>query len=235
MPINYIGFSLNASMGYRTTFFKASQCMKILIVLGHPNPGSLNHAIAHAVRDDMRETGHDIVFHDLYAERFDPLLFADEIPENGNVPEEIQAHCNDLCAAEGIVIVHPNWWGQPPAILKGWIDRIFRPGLAYRFDEGDSGEGIPIGLLRAKAAVVLNTSNTKEEREKAAFGDPLDSIWRRCIFDLCGVRSFHRRMFTIVVTSTRQQRAAWIEEAKGICRKAFEGDPHNKPDARDKL
>ncbi len=198
--------------------------MRILIVLGHPNPGSLNHAIAHAVRDDMCEAGHDVVFHDLYAERFDPLLLGDEIPENGNVPAEIQAHCNDLCSADCIVIVHPNWWGQPPAILKGWIDRIFRPGLAYRFEEGDSGEGIPIGLLRAKAVVVLNTSNTKEEREQTVFGDPLDAIWRRCIFELCGVRSFHRRMFTIVVTSTRKQRTAWIEEAKAICRKAFEGD-----------
>jgi len=198
--------------------------MRILIVLGHPNPGSLNHAIAHAVRDDMREVGHDVVFHDLYAERFDPLLFADEIPENGDVPPEIQAYCNDLCSADGIVIVHPNWWGQPPAILKVWIDRVFRPGLAYRFEEGDSGEGIPIGLLRAKAAVVLNTSNTEENREQTVFRDPLDAIWRRCIFDLCGIRSFHRRMFTVVVTSTRQQRTAWIEEAKGICRNAFAED-----------
>jgi NAD(P)H dehydrogenase (quinone) len=201
--------------------------MRILIVLGHPNPGSLNHAIAYAVRDDMCEAGHDVVFHDLYAEHFDPLLLADEIPENGNVPAVIQAHCNDLCSADGIIIVHPNWWGQPPAILKGWIDRIFRPGIAYRFEEGDSGEGIPIGLLRAKAAIVLNTSNTKEEREQTAFGDPLDAIWRRCIFDLCGVRSFHRRMFTVVVTSTSQQRTAWIEEAKGICRNAFKGVSHN--------
>jgi NAD(P)H dehydrogenase (quinone) len=201
--------------------------MKILIVLGHPDPGSLNHAIAYAVRDDMRQSGHEVVFHDLYAEGFDPLLPACEIPEGGHVPAEIQAHCDELCLAEGIVIVHPNWWGQPPAILKGWIDRVFRPGLTYRFEEGDSGEGIPIGLLRAKAAVVLNTSNTEETREKTAFGDPLDAIWRRCIFDLCDVRSFHRRMFTVVVTSTQEQRSAWIEEAKHLCRRAFGHEAHN--------
>ena len=195
--------------------------MKILIILGHPDPGSLNHAIAHAVRDDMLESGHNVVLHDLYSERFDPLLVADEIPEDGSVPAAIQAHCEDLCTADGIVIVHPNWWGQPPAILKGWIDRIFRPGLAYSFEEGDSGEGVPIGLLQAKAAVVLNTSNTEATREQNVFGDPLDAIWRRCIFDLCGVRSFHRKMFTVVVTSTQAQRVAWIEEARQICRNAF--------------
>ena len=70
------------------------------------------------------------------------------------------------------MIVHPNWWGQPPAILKGWVDRVFRPGIAYRFVEGDAGEGVPIGLLKASAAVVFNTSNTPDARERFAFGDP---------------------------------------------------------------
>ncbi len=201
--------------------------MKILIILGHPDPGSLNHAIAHAVRDDLLERGHQVIFHDLQAEHFDPLLTAAEIPEHGAIPAVIQAHCDELCSADGIVVVHPNWWGQPPAILKGWIDRVFRPGLAYRFEEGDSGEGVPVGLLRAGAAVVLNTSNTEQVREHAEFGDPLESIWRSCIFDLCGVRTFHRRMFRVVVTSTEEQRLAWIEEAKELCRSVF-GPEANK-------
>ncbi len=195
--------------------------MKILIVLGNPNPDSLNHAIAHAVRDDFREGGHEVVFHDLCEEQFAPMLPVQEIPESGELCPQIQAHCEELCSADGIVIVHPNWWGQPPAILKGWIDRVFRPGLAYRFEEDDSGEGVPIGLLRARAAVVLNTSNTPQAREQTAFGDPLEAIWRRCIFDLCGVRTFHRKMFAVVVTSTEQQRMRWIEEAKELCRSAF--------------
>jgi len=54
-------------------------------------------------------------------------------------------------------VVHPNWWGQPPAILKGWIDRILRPGVAYQFLEGDAGEGVPVGLLKAETALIFNT------------------------------------------------------------------------------
>jgi len=173
------------------------------------------------VRDDLQEGGHDIMFHDLYAEHFDPLLIGREIPESGEISTQMQAHCEQLSSADGIIIVHPNWWGQPPAILKGWIDRVFRPGIAYRFEDGDSGEGIPIGLLRARAAVVFNTSNTPEAREQAVFGDPLETLWRRCIFDLCGVRTFHRKMFSVVVTSTKEQRLGWIEEAKGLCRSIF--------------
>jgi NAD(P)H dehydrogenase (quinone) len=54
----------------------------------------------------------------------------------------IELHCREIADVDGI-IVHPNWWGQPPAILKGWVDRVLRPGVAYRFLEGDAGEGVP--------------------------------------------------------------------------------------------
>ena len=168
--------------------------MKILLVIGHPDPDSFNHAIANAIRDDLLNIGHDVMFHDLYEEKFLPLLPAEEIPESGKIDQIVETHCNELSLAEGIVIVHPNWWGQPPAILKGWVDRVFRPGVAYRFEEGDKGEGIPIGLLNASTAIIINTSNTPAAREQTAFGDPLETIWRRCIFDLCGIKNFHRRM-----------------------------------------
>jgi len=196
--------------------------MRILTILGHPDPKSFNHAIASGVHDALLNDGHHVASHDLYAEGFDPRLPLQEISEGGAIPAVIRRHCEELRSADGIVIVHPNWWGQPPAILKGWIDRVFRPGVAYRFAEGDGGEGIPIGLLKAKAAVVLNTSNTPDEREQRVFGDPLDALWGRCIFDLCGVHSFHRRMFNVIVTSTPQQRLAWIEEAKELCRSVFQ-------------
>lgn len=196
--------------------------MKILIILGHPDRRSLNHAIAHAIRDDLRYRGHDVKFHDLCAEGFPALLPAEEIPESGKIEKVVETHCQELSSADGIVIVHPNWWGQPPAIVKGWVDRVFRPGVAYRFEAGDGGEGIPVGLLKASAAVVINTSNTPADREQTAFGDPLDALWRRCIFDLCGVSNFHRRMYSVVVTSKIEQRLGWIDESKMLCRSVFE-------------
>ena len=198
--------------------------MKILVILGHPDPGSFNHAIAAAVCKTLRANAHQILFHDLYAEGFDPVLPAAEIPEDGVIPDTIQTHCRQIKTADGIVIAHPNWWGQPPAILKGWIDRVVRPGVAYRFDEGDSGEGVPVGLLNANAALVLNTSNTPENREASAFGDPLEALWKRCIFDLCGVQKFHRRMFGMIVTSTYEQRNTWLDEAKILAAGIFPKD-----------
>ena len=195
--------------------------MKVLLILAHPNKQSFNHAIANSAIAKLNENGHEVILHDLYDERFDPILLDDEIPKEADLPNEIKKHCKEIQNSHGIIIVHPNWWGQPPAILKGWVDRIIRPGVAYEFLEDDSGEGIPIGLLKAGKAIVFNTSNTPFEREMKVFGDPLQRIWKDCIFDLCGVKKFHRKMFGVIVTSTEKQRKKWLEEVKNIVNDHF--------------
>jgi putative NADPH-quinone reductase len=190
--------------------------MKISIILAHPDPKSFNHAIAKTAIDALKKNGHEVIIHDLYAEKFDPVLPANEIPQNAALPEYIKKHCKEISEADGIIIIHPDWWGQPPAILKGWIDRVIRPGVAYKFLEGDDGEGVPIGLLKAKAAVVFNTSNTPSEREAAIFGDPLETLWKNCVFGLCGVKIVQRRMFGVVVTSSDDERRGWLREVREI-------------------
>jgi putative NADPH-quinone reductase len=198
--------------------------MQVSVILAHPRRGSFNHAIADNVVSTLLQSGHKVVYHDLYAERFDPLLLHDEIARDATLPHEIAEHCREISLADGIVIIHPNWWGMPPAILKGWVDRILRPGVAYRFAETDSGEGIPEGLLAARAALVFNTSNTPAVREQEVFGDPLERLWKDGIFAFCGVREFRRRMFGVIVTSTEEQRKSWLREVQELTRHTFPAD-----------
>jgi putative NADPH-quinone reductase len=193
----------------------------ISVILGHPHSGSFNHAIARKVVSTLHSMGYNVNFHDLYVENFDPVLPYKEISQSAFLPDSIQQHCAEIASADGIVIIHPNWWGQPPAILKGWIDRVIRPGIAYMFHETDLGDGVPIGLLKAKAAVIFNTSNTPAEREFSVFGDPLQALWKDCVFDLCGVSMFYRKMFRVIVTSTLEQRQAWLEDVERIIRMYF--------------
>jgi len=188
--------------------------MRILVILAHPDKGSFNHAIAETAVKTLKKNGHEVIFHDLYDEKFDPILPAIEFPKDAFLTPEIERHCWEISTADGIIIVHPNWWGQPPAILKGWIDRVMRPGVAYEFLEGDKGEGVPNGLLKATSAIVYNTANTEVEREKRVFGDPLETIWKNCIFDLCGVQHFYRKTFGIVVVSSEMQRKQWLQEVR---------------------
>ena len=195
--------------------------MAICVILAHPRKGSFNHAMAEAVVQTLDHNGYEVIFHDLYGEKFDPLLPGEEIAAEATLPPLIERHCRETAQAQGLVIIHPNWWGQPPAILKGWVDRVFRPGVAYTFLEGDKGEGVPLGLLTAKAALVFNTSNTPPGREMAVFGDPLETIWKNCIFGLCGVDNFHRRNFAVVVTSTLEERKTWLQEVRDLVARHF--------------
>jgi NAD(P)H dehydrogenase (quinone) len=194
--------------------------MLALIVVAHPSPNSLSHAMASAAEQVVAARGYEIAYHDLYAEHFDPVQ---PTGEHGNAVSSnvlVEQHCSELARAVLILVFHPNWWGQPPAILKGWIDRVFRLDTAYAYPSEVGYEGIPVGLLRARLAIVVNTSNTPAEREATAFGDPLETLWKNCVFGLCGVSRFVRRMYAPVSGSTAEQRAAWLAEVTALVENA---------------
>jgi len=195
--------------------------MNALLVIGHPAPGSFSHAMADAAQEILVAGGCPCLRHDLYAEGFNPVQ---PVPESGNVSSDdplVEAHCRDLAAADLIAVFHPNWWSQPPAIVKGWIDRVFRLGTAYRYPEGVGYDGVPQGLLRARHALVFNTSNTPQAREREVFGDPLEQLWRTSVFGLCGVTSVLRLVAGPMASSTEAQRAGWLDDVRAMVRKVI--------------
>jgi len=196
--------------------------MRVLVILGHQRPGSFCHAIAAAAVAQLRAGGHQVVFRDLYEERFDPILPEAEIPKGAPLGPDLQRQCREVSEADGYVVVHPNWWGQPPAVLKGWIDRVFRQGVVYEF--GPAGV---IGKLAGRRAVVFTTSNTPREEELQRFGDPLENLWKTCIFGFCGVEEFVRRNFEPVILSTPEERARWLDDVRGLVSERFgSAKPH---------
>ncbi|MEO5976410.1 MAG: NAD(P)H-dependent oxidoreductase [Chryseolinea sp.] len=182
--------------------------MNIVIVLAHPRTDSLNVALAQRLMIGL--SGHKVILHDLYRDNFDPVLKENEVLDINFFSEDIKPYCESLTAADVLIIVHPNWWGQPPAILKGWIDRVVRLNVGYGFD--DRGEGEPVRILKLRHFFVFNTSNTTRDREEHVFHDPLQFIWKNCIGDFLGVDNFHRDTFRIVVTSTSDERERWLSE-----------------------
>jgi NAD(P)H dehydrogenase (quinone) len=194
--------------------------MLALIVIAHPNAASLSHAFASTAEQVLIDRGYEIERHDLYAEHFDPVQPTGEDGNTTSSDAVVEQHCSQLARADLILVFHPNWWGQPPAILKGWIDRVFRLDTAYAYPPGVGFEGIPVGLLRARHALVINTSNTPRERELAAFGDPLETLWKNCVFGLCGVGSVTRRTYAPVSGSSAEQRAEWLAEVALLVAKA---------------
>jgi putative NADPH-quinone reductase len=168
--------------------------MKVLVIVGHQRTGSFCHAIAAAAVEELRRAGHRVTYHDLYAERFDPILPHEEIPPDAPIDPLIRRHCDEVIAADGFVVVHPNWWGQPPAMLKGWLDRVLRQGVAYAFGPG--------GVVEL-------------------FGDPLENLWKNCVFGFCGVKHFARTNFESMILSTPEQRRGWLAEVRRLTAEHF--------------
>jgi NAD(P)H dehydrogenase (quinone) len=189
--------------------------MKISIILGHPHEGSFNHAIAATAKRVLEQSGYAVRFHDLYAEKFDPILPHEEIGGPVNDPL-VQRHLDEIAEADGIIVVHPNWWAMPPAIMKGWIDRVMRQGVAYKFVDD-----APVGLLKADWALVFTTSNTPEEWEKKLFGDPLENLWTTCILKYCGAKNVERSNYASVIMSSAEERAAWLADVERRVAAAF--------------
>jgi NAD(P)H dehydrogenase (quinone) len=190
--------------------------MKIFVLIGHQKAGSFCHAIAATAIDELKAMGHEVVFHDLYAEKFDPLLYNEEIPRDAELPPVIRQHCDEVLAADAYIVVHPNWWAMPPAMLKGWIDRVIRQGMMYRF--GPNGLE---GMLAGRRALVFTTSNTPRDDELRLYGDPLENLWKTCIFGFCGVEDFCRRNFESMIMSTPEQRAGWLTDVRRLVRDRF--------------
>ncbi len=88
--------------------------MKVSVVLGHPYNQSFNHAIAMTVVETLRSNGHEVFFHDLYKERFNPVITPGELVSDQSEDELVNLHSREIREVDGIIIVHPNWWGQPP-------------------------------------------------------------------------------------------------------------------------
>ncbi|MEU7727976.1 NAD(P)H-dependent oxidoreductase [Streptomyces sp. NPDC040724] len=189
--------------------------MRIGVYLAHPRAGSFNHALFDAVVEELRGRGCQVVAHDLCAEGFAPVLSAEETGTVRSASRahdaQVELHRAEVATLDGMVFVHPNWWGMPPAVLAGWVQRVLAPGVAYKLG---TAEGEPAGLLKAGKALVLNTSDTPADREESEFGDPLQSIWSACVLPYVGVADVRRVVFRTVTDSDDRQRAGWLAEAR---------------------
>lgn len=179
--------------------------MQILLLLGHPGPDSFNHAIASVCIKHLESEGHRVLFHDLYSERFDPVH---HLQSSDNPTSRLmQEHCWDVKNSDAIVVIHPNWWGQPPAIVKGWMDCVLLPGVAYELRLNAKGDYSPVGLLKATKALIITTSNTPNGLEN----DVLGTIWNDNVFNVCGVEKVERINFGQMSISSQQEREHWLD------------------------
>lgn len=189
--------------------------MHALVVVANPNQQSFSAAVVQRVLDGLIASGHTAEVVDLAAEGFDPRMTADDVAYfqglQGPSPE-VRKEQERIERADALIVVHPFYWWQMPALLKGWIDRVFQANWAY----GVGADGGVVGLLRDRPVqVIVHGEVTAEGADKrgyrSAFLTVVDGI-----FGFCGIRSHETTFLFDVYNGNQAVRAGHLETAYGI-------------------
>ena len=183
---------------------------RALVVLCHPNRTGFNQAVADAAVEHLKKT-HTVDFIDLYKEDFNPVLPAEELPRKFSFDETTLRYSELVKQAQVFVFAHPDWWGGPPALLKGFIDRVFRPGVTYEFDGFEFLSKKKSALLAGRKALVFTTTDYPEPEGD----DPSAVVWKKNVFAYCGITDARVHTFYDTYHSTYEARHAWITSVAG--------------------
>lgn len=185
--------------------------MKLLIVFSHPKEQSLNSAILHRVKQGAQEGQHDVRVRDLYALNFNPVLSQDELDHSdGKVAEDVKYEQEQILWADVLIFIYPIWWYDRPAILKGWIDRVFTFGFAY----GPSPQGI-VGLLAPKKALVFQTAGSDEVKFSALGGpNAVGASMKEGTLKYCGIQDVQMHTYYSTFTKTSEEIAELLQKVK---------------------
>lgn len=145
--------------------------MKVLIVYCHPRTESLNHAILNASVETFENMGHEVEVRDLYAMKFNPVLDGDDaihiennkfVRKNPDFPSDIKIEMKHILDADLLMYIYPIWWNGFPAMLKGYVDRVFQHGFAYSFESDE-----PRKNFAGKKALFIHTTGQPQDTPEA--------------------------------------------------------------------
>ncbi|MGG4470583.1 NAD(P)H-dependent oxidoreductase [Paenibacillus alvei] len=189
--------------------------MNHLVIYAHPNEESFNHAILGTVVESLQEKGHEVMVRDLYAIGIDPVLKFDG---KGEVDPEIKKEQEYISKADVITLIYPIWWTGMPAILKGYIDRVYSYGFAYQYNT----DGGIDKLLAGKKGLIINTHGTpKDIYDSIGMTEALKKTSTTGIFEFCGIESVGHLTFGSVPSVDDSTRKGMLEEIKNEVNSLF--------------
>lgn len=189
--------------------------MNTLLVYAHPNAQSFNAALVKVIQEELTQKGNEIKVKDLYSMNWNPVLSQKDFEgyHSGNLPEDIKLEQDDVAWADLVIMVSPVWWYSVPAILKGYIDRVFSLGFAYKY----TATG-PLGLLKGKKGLFITTSGANQQ--DAEYGGMINSLDK----SLLGVFSFsgfaEKRLYNLfaVPSVSVEERQQMLTEVRTLVR-----------------
>ncbi|MEL7250887.1 MAG: NAD(P)H-dependent oxidoreductase [Bacteroidota bacterium] len=181
---------------------------KVLLINGHPNPASFNFALAAAYRKGAEQAGAEVQQLNIAELEFSPnLKFGYQ--KRTELEPDLLAAWEQIQWADHLVWVHPVWWGGLPALMKGFIDRLFLPGFAFQYRENSLWWD---KLLKGKTARILTTLDQPGWFYRLFYGRPSINQLKRSTLQFTGVDPVRVSIFGPIRNSKLPQREKWLEQ-----------------------
>lgn len=185
---------------------------RILLILGHPSGASFCAALAERYVQSAIDAGHEVRQLRLGELDFDPVL-REGYRQIQALEEALSAAQSDILWAEHLTLVYPIWWGGIPALLKGFFDRVFLPGFAFKYRKG---KAFPDKLLKGRTAHLLVTMDTPPWYYRWFYRMPGLHQVRKTTLEFCGIKPLRTLTFGPILGSHGQQREKWLQQAQAI-------------------
>jgi len=181
---------------------------KILIINGHPNPSSFNFGIAESYLKGAIASGAQVETITIASLNFNPNLQFGYQKRTELEPDLLESW-EKIKRADHLVWIHPVWWGGLPAITKGFIDRLFLPGMAFQYRENSVWWD---KLLKGKTAHIITTLDQPGWYYRFFYGRPSVNQLKKSTLEFCGVKPVKLSYIGIIKTATDFQREKWLQE-----------------------
>ncbi len=184
--------------------------LKVAVILGHPDRESFASAIGRAYAEGALDQGADVREIDLAQLKFDPVLWHGYRQVQPLEPDLIAAQ-ETIRWADVLVFAYPTWWGTTPALLKGFIDRVFLPGFAFKYRENSK---LWDKLLAGRSARLLVTMDTPGWYYRWVVRQPGHQMMRRTILGFSGIKPIRIFRFGAIRGSDADARSRWLHRAR---------------------
>jgi NAD(P)H dehydrogenase (quinone) len=192
---------------------KIKKQMRILIIYSNHYENNFNSRLLDRLKSKITQIGDELEVRDLYQMNFDPVLRTRdfEMISAGNPPDDIRKEQELIKWADILLFIYPIWWGGMPAIVKGYIDRVFSWGFAYK----SNGNG-PVPLLTDKKAIIMNSfGQSRAEYEMGMFA-AMNRVNSEGVFGFSGVQVLQQLYFPSIQSASLEVQEEYIKEAEKL-------------------
>lgn len=185
---------------------------RVLVVSAHAPTGSYGAALAETYVNQARHIGHQVRFVNLNMLQFDPVLHGGYRSVQP-LEQDLQTAQDAIRWAEHLTFIYPIWWGSLPAVLKGFLDRVFLPGFAFKYQPE---KAFPEKLLKGRSAHIVATMDTPPWYFRWIYWAPGLRQLKKNTLEFCGVQPVRSLAFGPVLGSSSRQRAQWLEKMRDL-------------------